>query len=138
MTGCSGKLDAGISEGSVGQPNGCPLTGEMNADPQEVPVLKSSEPDAFVKAVELLQAARIPFRVIDTPEGWEIPHTTRWILVPEASAEEALLLIADVPSEIPTLPETDTSRGCARMLWVSILIVLVIIAVAVIIGLVKI
>ena len=72
----------------------------MNKDEEEITVFKTSETDSFVKAVALLDASEISYRIVDRNEGgYRIPRRIHEILVLPVDTEEALSILADIPTE---------------------------------------
>lgn len=95
----------------------------MAMTPKEVPVFKSSEPDAYARATVLLKSAGIPFRGVDQHVGsLRLPRRVHWILVPENHVETAAQAITSVPSEILMSPQEQPISTASRTIaWTQII-----------------
>ncbi|MDD5774103.1 MAG: hypothetical protein PHX78_11625 [bacterium] len=101
----------------------------MNTQNQEIAIFKSSEPEAFARAIALLKSSGIPFRIEENVGGGRIPWRTYLLFVSSKNADNALQQIAEVPSEFifaqNAKPISAENRSFARM-YLILLIVMVI------------
>ena len=100
---------------------------------QSVPIFRSFEPDAFARAVALLKAAGIPFRVLDRNEGGsKMPRCVHWIIVTGRFENEARRVVESVPTEL-ILPKHHTVllREDRVFAWIQVILLAIVIVAAV-------